>query len=548
MMAETSGSVMYAAAYGVKADATYTLSGTTATVTGTSDDIAMKAAVDACALKGSKLILPPGMILLTGAATPNLRNCHLEGAGPMGGTLNSPGSHGTMFLITSTTVKPFTIGDHWGMRGVNFFWPNQITGLTVYPPLFSPVGAATDATTQWYLDHVVIVNAYDAIVTGGGAFFVTDSLIYPMRDAFRVGNIGDSFRVNGVHFTPGPWFTMTNYAAPYGNVRSTNVMFHTVSAPSGSVKDATNFAAHNIGAFGMGVGIKIDSTSVVGISEAQFALDGIGTVIDATSGGVWAGFANAPLRGVAGCADTCFKMGANSVLVLDGWVGGSQQSFVETSGSNIMLNNVLVTGVGDKNDGAEYYAVHATANTGGLNILVKDSVLEGKPSNIHVHGIRTDVASTRLAVQNTNFQYFNDAIDAQSAPTTIITGNFAAGTQGTETIVTASMATGGNPIVFAANSFDKPPQAVITSGFGTAPGIQGGFTGIIFPGGSAPVTSGSFRLPFQISNAGACTFSASLLVGVSASQSGVPATWNVLTSGDVHGAQLYYNCAGGAQQ
>ena len=65
MQTTTSGSVMYAAAYGVKADGV------------TSDDVAMKAATDACAAKGGMLILPPGKILLTGAAQITFQSCHI---------------------------------------------------------------------------------------------------------------------------------------------------------------------------------------------------------------------------------------------------------------------------------------------------------------------------------------------------------------------------------------------------------------------------------------------------------------------------------------
>ena len=532
---------MYAAAYGVKADATYTLSGSTPIITGTSDDVALKAAVDACAATGSKLILPPGMLLFTGAATINLRNCYLSGVGTMGGTLNTPGSYGTMFLITSTSVKPFTIGDHWGMSGVNFFWPNQITGLTVYPPLFSPSGAETDSSQQWVLDHSVIINAYDAVVTGGGAFFVTDSLIYTMRDAFRVGNIGDSFRLNAIHFTPGPWFTMTNFKAPYKNVSDTNVFIHAVAGGT-QVPGATNFAATNIGSFGLGVGIKIDNGATVGISEASFVFDGVGTVVDASSGGVWAGFANAPLHGVAGCNDTCFKMGANSTLFLSGWVGGGQRSFIETTGSNVTLNNVDVTGVGGANDGTDYYVVNMMANTGGTTVSVKSSDLQGSPSNAHVHGIKTSVAAARLIIENTGFSYFQDDINAQPAASTIISGDWSAATNGPESIVTASMASGTTPVSYGANDFDKPPKAVITAGFGTGSTITGDFSGVIFPGATGPVTTGSFRLPFNVANSGACSFTSSLEGFISAGASGSPPVWNVLTSDNIQGGQIYYNC------
>src|ERR1035437_9153833 len=179
----------YASAFGVKADGI------------TSDDVAMAAAVDATAAAGAAILfLPVGSILLTGAATINLRKCHMVGAGVQVGDPISGGISGTTFLLTSTSVKPFNIGSEWAISGCNFFWPNQLYGVTFYPPLLSPTTEIT-STANWYMDHCVIVNAYDGIVAAGGAFEITDSYIYACRDAFRIANIGDSFRINGVHFT-----------------------------------------------------------------------------------------------------------------------------------------------------------------------------------------------------------------------------------------------------------------------------------------------------------------------------------------------------------
>ena len=394
MQTTTSGSVMYATAYGVKADATYTLSGGAAVVTGTSNDVALKAAVDACAAKGATLILPPGMLLLTGAATTNVRNCTLQGAGSTSGHLNTPGTQGTMFLITSTTVKPFTIGDHFGFTGSNFFWPNQITGLTVYPPLFSPEGNETDETQQWHIAHCVLINPYDGIVTGGGAFNITDTEIYPMNDAIRIGNIGDHVMLSNVHFTPGPWFTMTNFTAPYLNVSLTSTAIHVRTGGNNQI----GFSAANIASFSIGTFLKIDAGALVQLSQFSAALDGVGTIIDASSGGKFAGFSNAPISGMADCNDVCFKMGNNSQLYLNGFNGTATKSFIEASDGFVDMANSQVTGVGSADAVNDYYGIHVTGNSGGMNLLVKGTRFTGKAGSAKAHGIKTDVALARLTV------------------------------------------------------------------------------------------------------------------------------------------------------
>ena len=450
-----------------------------------------------------------------------------------------------MFLITSRTVKPFTIGDYWSMSGIAFYWPNQTTGLDSYPPLFSPVGAETDGTSQWSIDHCVLINPYDGIVSGGGPFHVTDSWIYPMRDAFRVGHIGDSFRVTAVHFTPGPWFTMTNYTAPYANVKNTNTMFHAQYGGSADLAGAVNFAARSIGAFGMGTAVKIDNQVTVGISEFDFVLDGINTIIDASSGGSWAGHANRPISGIAGCSDTCFKLGANSRLFIDGFVGGASKNMITTSGSDVIVANAEITGVGGADSSNPYYFVHMTANTGGTTIHVRDSLIQGTPSATNVHAIKLDAASPSVMIQNNSFNYWNDDIDVPNGPQVVITGNASQGTAGTQSVVTASLS-GGSPITFAANHFDKPPVSTLVSGFGGG-SVVGGFTGIIFVGGTSN-TGGSFKLPFQVNGAGACQFTPSINVTVSGGQSGTPPTWSVNASANIAGAQIYFNCPGAGQQ
>src|ERR1700678_2936340 len=58
------------------------------------------------------IIVPPGQYLLAGAATVALANVDIECQGPPVSANTPPayGSVGATFLLTSTTVQPFTVG------------------------------------------------------------------------------------------------------------------------------------------------------------------------------------------------------------------------------------------------------------------------------------------------------------------------------------------------------------------------------------------------------------------------------------------------------
>ena len=134
----------------------------------TSDDSALAKAAEACNAAGSRLVLPPGRILLTGAATIVLNHCAMVGVGAPAG--DKTGDYGTTILLTSETVPPFRLEKGFQVSGINFYWPNQKTGKTPYPPLF------TDGGTDKFFHHgvisnIVIVNAYDGMTTtpGGGS-------------------------------------------------------------------------------------------------------------------------------------------------------------------------------------------------------------------------------------------------------------------------------------------------------------------------------------------------------------------------------------------
>ena len=516
----------------------------------TSDDVALKALVDQCAAGGGRLVLPAGRILLTGAATIQIRNCHIVGTGVVQSTKGDVASYGTTILLTSTTVKPFTMQNSWGITGVQFYWPNQLDGVTPYPPLFSPTAGDGTSTYGWYLDQVTIVNAYDGIVASGGSFRVTNSWLYAVNDMFRISNIGDSFYVSGVHFTPGPWDTLTAFASNslLDVITQKNTVFHFVGGGNGAI----NFSVTGSGGFAWRYGFKVDAGAEVGLSEVNFGIDGVGTYLDtATGGGQWAN-ANNPIRGVVNCNHVgtgsgwvdnkpCFNLGGRDWVVLQGFSAGAKGTFVQSAGSSIVINNSSVPTIGGVHDGGDYYLLHQTANAGGVNIIVNGSEFQGNPSDAHVHGITTDVAVTRLSVQNNVFGYFNDDINIQSAPTTLITGNWSVNTNGSSSV----LITGANGVIYNGNVFDKPPLATLAN-CGTGPVSHGGFAGYLTTGTGAPTTC-DLTLPWVPYGAGGGSCVATVNapgVAVQGGPSGIPPTWHLQFSPGTTSANVFYNCQG----
>lgn len=511
----------------------------------TSDDHALAVAVDQCATVGGSIMLPTGKIKLTGTDTINLRNCNLIGVGIPAGKSTSVPSQGTTILLTSTGVKPFTVGGNWSISGVNFFWPNQTTGFIVYPPLLNMDGDSCN----WRFYNNVVVNAYDFLAdTPGhcqGEWQIHDNTIYAMHEAIRSAGQGDEIMVNRNQFSPGPWFNMDPTAVTlYPAVAAVNVAFHVEN----NVGLAWNIIARQNSFFAWRTIFKLDATGIVGISNVDMEVDGVGTLIDTTAGGNWAvgnGFSAwgdcSIISQVVGPGPTCFKLGAGSILEVKDSSLASTGSFVETAGSDVILQNVTVSSVGGFNDGAEYYGIHYTGGSGGEQIILQNSTLQGNglSNKAHVHGIKTDIAPARLVVQNNRLNFFQEMIDVQSAPTTMITGNWAISTGGAATVLIS----GTNGVQYANNNWDKPPISALSS-CGGATITTGAFSGFFQIGATNPTTACSLTFPFALlgGGGGACQFQPSSVVTVSANASGVPATWTLEFSSDVHGQNVFFNC------
>jgi hypothetical protein len=544
------GFPMYATDYGVKADAVISSPGV---VTGTSNDIAVAAALAACTSNGSTLIWPPGEILMNGAAQGILQNCAQKGAGvPASVGLNNPG--GTTFLFTSTTIAPFICGTSWSISGVNYYWPQQLNGTTIYPPLISDNGSA--GCNHASFDHNTIINAYDGFSqtsgTGWGDFKISDNTMYAVHGLYNLSNTGDSFALSNNRYTPGPWLgvcgssTACETAIDAGI--AVNAIYRVNSGGPVTVSDQ-GFETE-----GWRYSVLINAGGLVAGSSFHGAWDGIGTLIDASaSGAVWAPgqifsgtnalCATAVFGGPSPVGQhPCFNMGNGSQFTISNFSTlDAAGSFVVLTGGVVTLQNVTVAGLGGIADGDDYYAVSALS--GAPIIIVQNSAFSGTSGNVHVHGIST-ATNVPLAtvIQNNQFIYLNDDISVQSSSNqpTVITGNTSQVTAGTASISVR----GSNGVIYHDNAFDVPPNSV-PSACGTGPVAHGAFSGYVQVG-TGGVTQCTITLPWMPYGygAGSCQFA---LAGGTTTANGGPASgvvWTATFGASVGATQMFFNCPG----
>src|ERR1700678_584724 len=152
------------------------------------------------------IVVPPGKYLLSGKATVSLANVYLDcqGTAPSANTPPAYGSTGATFLLTSTTVQPFTVASGVRIRNCNFFWPKQIGAGAmpiVYPPLFTePLGSQM---ANFDLIDVRIINAYDVINAAYtkdafGAINLTDTQGYAVHAWFNLANVPETVKIKGM--------------------------------------------------------------------------------------------------------------------------------------------------------------------------------------------------------------------------------------------------------------------------------------------------------------------------------------------------------------
>jgi hypothetical protein len=434
----------------------------------TSDDVALAKAAAACDAAGTRLVLPAGRILLTGAATVVLNHCAMMGVGAPAG--DRTGDYGTTILLTSETVPPFRLKTGWQISGINFYWPKQETGRTPYPPLFSD-GGKSEGFKHGVINNIVIVNAYDGMTTtpggGSGDVKISNSTMWAYHHLFNLTNTGDSWALSNNRFTPGPLLNTCSFSeaceAAINEANHVNALFHITEG------GGVTLVVHSTETFSWRYGILIDSGALIGGSIFDVAWDGMGTLIDSSSGGLYA-FQNNFTGSMSQCnivvyggkpteATPCFNLGLGSGLFIhDFRTDGSLGSWLLGAGGNtVEMNNVDIASIGGVNDGRNYYIVHFRAPTNSL--VVRNSQLRGLSSNSHVHGINIGTSTMgSTIVQNCEFDFLNDSIVGTTNNRVVVTGNTSFNTNGSGKSVDLR---GTGRMVYAGNFWDVPPASLL---------------------------------------------------------------------------------------
>jgi len=435
----------------------------------TSDDVSLAAAAAACDAAGSRLVLPAGQILLTGAATVTLNHCAMSGVGAPAG--DNSGTYGTTILLTSQSVPPFILETGWQVSGINFYWPNQSTGKTPYPPLFSD-GGKGHGFNHGVIQNIVIVNAYDGMTTtpggGSGDVKISNSTMWAFHHLFSLTNTGDSWAFSNNRFTPGPLLNTCSFSAAceaaVNEANHINAIFHITAGGTVTI------VVTNSETFSWRYGILIDKGAVLGGSIFDVAWDGMGTLIDSSSGGIYA-FQNNFTGSMSECGiavfggdsptgnTPCFNLGVNSGLfIYDFRTDGSIGSWLVGVGNNtVEINNVDIASIGGANDGGNYYIVHFLTPTNSL--IVRNSQLGGLPNNAHVHGINigTNTMGSTI-IQNCIFSFMNDSITGVTNNRAVVSGNTSFSTNPSGRSVDLR---GTGSMVYVGNFWDVPPTALL---------------------------------------------------------------------------------------
>jgi len=284
---------------------------------------------------------------------------------------------------------------------------------------------------------------------------------------FNLTNTGDSWALSNNRFTPGPLLNTCNFSesceAAINDANRVNALFHITAG--GTV----TLVVHSTETFSWRYGILIDSGALLGGSIFDVAWDGMGTLIDSSSGGVYA-IQNNFTGSMSQCnvvvyggkpteATPCFNLGRGSGLfIYDFRTDGSLGSWLLGAGNNtVVMNNVDIASIGGIDDGREYYIVHFRSPTNALT--VRNSQLRGLRSNPHVHGIRIGSNTMGYTIlQNCVFDSLNDSIVGTTNNRVVVTGNTSFNTNISGESVNLH---GTGSMVYQGNFWDVPPTALL---------------------------------------------------------------------------------------
>ena len=155
----------------------------------------------------SGVTLPTGWIPVRSSVT--LENFELAGEHGNAGALYPYATKGAVIEVRDAAVKPFLLGENWGLERLGFYYPLQMPKAgtpDVYEPLLQPIASDTNVSGG-HMDRCSVINAYSLAKLGGNATYeksgqnaFTNSRICALKDYFTLNHMPDWLNLAGSQF------------------------------------------------------------------------------------------------------------------------------------------------------------------------------------------------------------------------------------------------------------------------------------------------------------------------------------------------------------
>jgi Pectate lyase superfamily protein len=511
------------------------------------------------------IVVPPGKYLLSGKTTVSLANVYLDCQGTAASANTPPayGSTGATFLLTSTTVQPFTVAAGVRIRNCNFFWPKQ-TGASVapivYPPLFTePSGSQM---TNFDLIDARIINAYDVINAANtkdafGAINLTDTQGYAVHAWFNLANVPETVTIKGM-------ITDTSF---YQNVANTgNAFLAKYTARNGTFLHSFGNGNGTTGStvsvqgllfsgsvFGYARFIWVDSTGALAESSFQGIVDAVPRAIEVDGGGCMAnvridaiyysyewrgnGADNAPAFSIDHApASICSSAGID----IRGQMVRSQGDVIDLTGNGIGTVSVQLTGNGvfaKSSTAGPYYFANIDSMSASFSAI--GNFIQPPKASVNYRGFL--IQNCRLCTIEAN--QFNGIYNPISISRTSIPVVGSGNVSTASTIGSSIVGTGiySHRLQMQNNSWDAL-LAPVPVACGANPSVAGNDQAGRLTVGEGTITS--CTLKFAQSYAPAtpnCSFSATVNAYLYISEV-TPSAITIDSSANLAGGSIYYNC------
>jgi len=361
--------------------------------TGTNDVAA--AFNNAAAAGASHITVPPGKYLLNGAGTVALNNIEIDCLGSAAGANYGPGgvygSNGATFLLTSTSVQPFTVANAVRIKNCNFYWPNQ-TGRSptpiAYPPLFTEPSGTQLANFELIGDR--IIDAYDVLDASNvndsmGGIQLVDTVGYAIRYWFSVANVQETWTIAGMAADWNLYQNVANAGSQYlvKWTAANGAFIHVFGNGNGSTTTSTVSVGGLVfsgSVFAYNKLVWVDGTGAFNESTLSGIADSVPRVLEVDAGGCFAqvsinmlywsnqylggGVDNAPVFSFgapasSGCTDTGIDIGGSLIQ--------AQGDVLDVSGPLFKTINLHLGGNGQyaqsSTRGTYYFANINSANS-----------------------------------------------------------------------------------------------------------------------------------------------------------------------------------------